>query len=120
MKNYLKFEKNGENFYVKRKFSLLDRVCAFVYHKKSDNQLIIYKEISLFRFKLKIEETSFSVYDLSETYNLDKYSETFYVDCANTALNEYFLCKKEKEKEKKLEQKQEKFFEKYCNSDIKF
>lgn len=120
MKNYLKFEKNGENFYVKRKISLLDRVCAFVYHKKPDNQLIIYKEISLFRFKLKIEKTSFSVYDLSETYNLDKYSETFYVDCANTAINEYFSYEKEKDKEKKLKQKQEKFFEKYCNSDIKF
>lgn len=72
MKNYLKFEKNGENFYVKRKISLLDRVCAFVYHKKPDNQLIIYKEISLFRFKLKIEETYLKKYFESRGIDVEK------------------------------------------------
>ena len=102
MKNYLRIEKEDTVYYV---CVLKDNICGI-----TCKDVCIYKESNFLfiKFKKLLESYPIQHFFLK---NFDKNSETYYVDIANAAVDEYVTKIREFEFEKMLEKKHEAFFE---------
>lgn len=102
MKNFLRIEKEGTVYYV---CVLKDNIYGITY-----KDVCIYKESNFLfiKFKKLLESYPIQHFFLK---NFDKNSETYYVDIANAAVDEYVTKIREFEFEKMLEKKHEVFFE---------
>lgn len=102
MKNFLKIEKKGTVYYV----------CVLKYNIQgiTYKDVCIYKESNFLFIKYKelLESCPIQHFFLK---NFDKNSETYYVDIANAAVDEYVTKIEEVEYKKMLEKKHEAFFE---------
>ena len=119
MNKYLKFEENGEEFYVKKYQHFIDILCELVYSTKADISIGIYKSVKILGFNFKIFKTEYQGSDLIEKYNIDDNVETYYVDCINFAIADYLKIYKEKNARKILKNKQEKKLKEYFQKNLK-
>ena len=102
MKNYLRIEREGTVYYVcVLKDNIYGITCKDVCIYKESNFLFI-------KFKKLLESYPMQHFFLK---NFHKNSETYYVDIANAAVDEYVTKIREFESEKMLEKKHEAFFE---------
>lgn len=102
MKKFLKIEKDGTVYFV---CVLKDTIQGRTY-----KDVCIYKESNFLfiKFKKLLESCPIQHFFLKD---FDKNSETYYVDIANAAVDEYVTKLEEVEYEKMLEKKHEVFFE---------
>lgn len=103
MKNYLRIESDANVFFVRIK-KTYEAGISWI-------DVCIYKECNFFLFKFKKSITSYSSFYFKDDCN--PMADTYYIDLANAAVNDYLISVKDKQSKNILEKKQELVFDSF-------